>query len=77
MWIALVFVPASWLMGVTSYLTTDLTPIPLMWIIPLSLYLLSFILAFSSVSGGVGPLCQPGITLSDCAPRTGHVCRLR
>jgi hypothetical protein len=47
-WIALVFIPASWLMGVTAYLTTDLTPIPLMWIIPLSLYLLSFILAFSS-----------------------------
>ena len=48
MWVALVFIPASWLMGVTAYLTTDLTPIPLMWIIPLSLYLLSFILAFSS-----------------------------
>jgi spermidine synthase len=47
-WIALVFLPASWLMGVTTYLTTDLAPIPLMWIIPLSLYLLSFILAFSS-----------------------------
>jgi spermidine synthase len=47
-WIALVFLPASWLMGVTTYLTTDLASIPLMWIIPLSLYLLSFILAFSS-----------------------------
>ena len=53
MGIALVFVPASWLMGVTSYLTTDLTPIPLMWIIPLSLYLLSFILAFLRSAAGL------------------------
>ena len=52
-WIALVFVPASWLMGVTAYLTTDLAPVPLMWIIPLSLYLLSFILAFSSLGKGL------------------------
>ena len=53
MWIAPVFIPSSWLMGVTAYLTTDLTPIPLMWIIPLSLYLLSFILAFSSSTAGL------------------------
>jgi hypothetical protein len=46
-WLLLVFIPASWLMGVTAYLTTDLASIPLMWIIPLALYLLSFILAFA------------------------------
>ncbi len=46
-WLALVFIPSTWLMGVTAYLTTDLASIPLMWIIPLALYLLSFILAFS------------------------------
>jgi hypothetical protein len=46
-WIVLVFIPASWLMGVTAYLTTDLASIPLMWIMPLALYLLSFILAFA------------------------------
>ena len=34
-------------MGVTTYLTTDLASIPLMWIIPLALYLLSFIIAFA------------------------------
>jgi hypothetical protein len=46
-WIILVFVPSSWLLGVTTYLTTDLAPVPLLWIIPLALYLLSFILAFA------------------------------
>jgi hypothetical protein len=52
-WVVLVFIPSSWLMGVTAYLTTDLAPIPLMWIIPLALYLFSFILAFGSRSVGL------------------------
>ena len=34
-------------MGVTTYLTTDLAAIPLLWVIPLVIYLLSFILAFA------------------------------
>jgi hypothetical protein len=46
-WLVLVFIPSSWLMGVTAYVTTDLASIPLLWIIPLALYLLSFILAFA------------------------------
>ncbi len=46
-WLVLVFIPASWLMGVTTYLTTDLAAIPLLWVIPLVIYLLSFILAFA------------------------------
>lgn len=49
-WVTLVFVPSSWLLGVTTYLTTDLAPVPLLWIIPLALYLLSFILAFARVT---------------------------
>ena len=52
-WLILVFVPSSWLMGVTSYLTTDLAAIPLLWTIPLALYLLSFILAFAQSTAGV------------------------
>jgi hypothetical protein len=46
-WLALVFVPSSWLLGVTAYLTTDIASVPLTWIIPLALYLLSFVLAFA------------------------------
>ena len=47
-WVALAFVPSSLMLGVTSELTTDIPPIPLMWVLPLSLYLLSFILVFAS-----------------------------
>ncbi len=46
-WIALAFVPSSLLMGVTSFLTTDLAAMPLLWVVPLALYLLTFILVFS------------------------------
>jgi hypothetical protein len=50
-WLALVFIPSSWLLGVTAYLTTDLAPIPLMWIMPLALYLVSFMIAFARPAG--------------------------
>jgi hypothetical protein len=46
-WIFLAFVPSSLMLGVTTYLTTDIAPIPLLWAIPLSLYLLSFTIVFS------------------------------
>jgi hypothetical protein len=46
-WIALAFVPSSLMLGVTSYITTDLAPVPLLWIIPLALYLLTFIVVFA------------------------------
>ena len=46
-WAFLAFIPSSLLLGVTSYLTTDLSSIPLLWVIPLALYLLTFIIAFS------------------------------
>jgi hypothetical protein len=46
-WILLAAVPSSLMLGVTTYITTDLSPIPLLWIVPLALYLLSFILVFS------------------------------
>jgi hypothetical protein len=45
-WIALAFVPSSLFIGVTTYMSTDIAAIPLLWIIPLAIYLLSFILVF-------------------------------
>jgi len=46
-WIVLAFIPSSLLLGVTTYLTTDIAAIPLLWVIPLALYLLTFILTFA------------------------------
>jgi hypothetical protein len=45
-WILLAFVPSSLMLGVTSYVSVDLSPFPLLWAVPLALYLLSFILVF-------------------------------
>jgi hypothetical protein len=47
MWVMLGAVPSSLLLGVTAYLTTNIAPIPLLWVVPLALYLLTFILAFA------------------------------
>jgi spermidine synthase len=46
-WIGLAFVPSSLLLGVTTFLTTDLSPAPLLWVLPLALYLLSFTFVFA------------------------------
>ncbi len=46
-WVALAFVPSSLMLGVTAFITTDITPVPLLWVIPLSLYLFSFVIIFS------------------------------
>jgi hypothetical protein len=46
-WLALAFVPASLLYGVTTYVTTDIAPLPLLWVLPLGLYLLTFALVFA------------------------------
>jgi hypothetical protein len=39
-------VPSSLTAGVTAYITTDLAPIPLLWVVPLAIYLVTFITSF-------------------------------
>jgi SAM-dependent methyltransferase len=46
-WVALAFVPSSLMLGATTYITLDIAAIPLFWVIPLDLYLISFILVFA------------------------------
>lgn len=45
-WILLAFVPSSLMYGVTNYISTDIASVPLLWIIPLALYLGTWIVAF-------------------------------
>jgi hypothetical protein len=52
-WLLLAAVPASLLLGVTAYLTTDVAAHPLLWMPPLTLYLFSFILVFSHLPGRI------------------------
>jgi SAM-dependent methyltransferase len=45
-WLLLAACPSVLLLAVTNHLTQDIAPIPFLWIVPLVLYLLSFILCF-------------------------------
>ena len=46
-WVALAFVPSSLLLGVTTFLTTDVAAVPFLWVVPLAIYLLTFVMVFA------------------------------
>jgi SAM-dependent methyltransferase len=46
-WVLYAFVPSSLLLGVTNYISTDIAAAPFLWVIPLALYLLTFVLVFA------------------------------
>ena len=48
-WILFAFIPSSLMLGVTNHVSVDIGGLPFLWVIPLSLYLLSFILTFSGL----------------------------
>ena len=48
LWVALAACPSALLLAVTHHLTENIAAVPFLWVLPLSLYLLSFILCFDS-----------------------------
>ena len=65
-WLLLAFAPSSLMLGVTNYITTDIASVPLLWIIPLALYLLTMVFAFSRkplFSPRLADLIVPGATV--------------
>ena len=77
-WVGLSFAPSSLLMGATEYVTTEVASVPLLWVLPLALYLLSFIVAFAKkqlvapalVAWALGCVASfvAAITLAEIAP---------
>jgi len=51
MWMALAAAPSSLMLGLTSLLTADVAGVPFLWVMPLALYLLTFVLAFRRWAG--------------------------
>lgn len=47
-WVTLAAVASGLLLSTTTHLTTDLMAMPLLWVVPLAIYLLSFVIAFSA-----------------------------
>lgn len=46
-WVLWAFAPSSLMLSVTTYLSTNIAPVPLLWVIPLAVYLLTLILVFT------------------------------
>ncbi len=57
-WVALAAIPSSLMLGVTTHITTDVASAPFLWVLPLALYLLTFIIAFQAK-----PAIRPDATL--------------
>ena len=57
-WIGLAAATSSLLLGVTAHITQDVASAPFLWVIPLALYLLTFVIAFQS-----RPLLAPSVAL--------------
>jgi SAM-dependent methyltransferase len=47
-WVALAAVPSGLLIAVTAHLSTDVAAVPLLWVLPLALYLLTFVIVFQA-----------------------------
>jgi len=58
-WVALAAIPSSLMLGVTTHLTTDVASAPFLWVAPLALYLLTFVIAFQARPG-----LSPWVTLT-------------
>lgn len=65
LWLGLSAVPSGLMLSTTTHLTTDVFAMPLLWVIPLGLYLLSFVVAFSDKRGLAGTitLAAPAVVL--------------
>ena len=48
LWVLLAFVPSGLMLATSTYITTDVVAMPLLWVLPLGLYLLSFTIAFAA-----------------------------
>jgi hypothetical protein len=66
-WLLLSFVPSSLLLGVTTYLSTDIAAVPLLWTVPLALYLLTFAISFARKAWIPDRLVQRATPLLVCA----------
>jgi SAM-dependent methyltransferase len=49
-WLLIAAVPSGLMLSTTTHLTTDIVAMPLLWVLPLGLYLLSFVIAFSTAT---------------------------
>ncbi|MEA3502552.1 MAG: fused MFS/spermidine synthase [Actinomycetota bacterium] len=56
-WVIMAAVPSGLLLAVTQHISTDVASIPLLWVVPLTIYLATFVVAFARPTKG----CPPGL----------------
>ena len=69
-WVTLAAIPSSLMLGVTTYVTTDVGSAPFLWVAPLALYLATFIVAFQPrplISSRLALVLGAGTMVSACA----------
>jgi hypothetical protein len=63
-WISLSFLPAALLTSITLYLCTQIAPLPLLCLLPLILYLTTFVIVFSRGAERIYPLVVSGVPIA-------------
>lgn len=77
-WTLLAFLPSTLMLAVTAHLSTDVAPIPLLWVVPLAIYLATFVVAFARTSR-TAPVALTriavvvAVTVAVTAPSSGHL----
>ncbi|WP_151524132.1 spermidine synthase [Serinicoccus kebangsaanensis] len=66
-WLALAFLPSTLMLGVTAHISTDVAAIPLLWVVPLAIYLGTFVIAFARTSRRVAPTWARAVTVAAVA----------
>lgn len=78
-WVLLALAPSSLLLGTTTHLTTDVAAVPLLWVVPLALYLLTWVMAFSrrtllpgswALRGQAAAVAVVAVALAHALPKT-------
>ena len=76
LWAALAAVPSGLMLATTLYLTTDIVAMPLLWVLPLGLYLLSYSIGFAERRGTAHVFAQVAplvLLIGACIAFTGGV----
>jgi hypothetical protein len=58
-WVAFAAPPSALLVALTTHIVTDVASVPLLWLPPLALFLLTFVIAFSAFGDRIASLAAP------------------
>ncbi len=66
-WVLWAFVPSALMIGVTGHLAADVASFPLLWVLPLLLYLTTFVIAFGKNGERRSPVLELAVMLGSIA----------